>query len=319
MGKTILIAGAGQLGSRYLQGLAKVSIPLEIYVLDISQSSLRTAEERWGEVKASEKSSHSVLFVSDIRTVPIVIDLAIVSTSANIRATVAKNVSSSCEVKYWILEKVLAQSGNEIGAIAGYLVNAKAAWVNTPRRAMAWHQEIKKHLQPGVPVELTVSGGQWGLACNAIHFLDLVQWWTGEQLSSVNTELLAKDWFPSKRADYFEILGTLSVRFSGGSEAIFSVDQSSIPLIMTITQGGFSWNINEQCGEALRSDGFMIKGNMEFQSSIAKKITEDILTNGTCDLPSLAESADLHKPFLRDMLIHWNKWENKNVNLLPIT
>ena len=60
MHKKVLLVGAGQLGSRYLQGLAKVSIPLEIHVLDISESSLRIAEARWNEVDTSEKDNHNL-------------------------------------------------------------------------------------------------------------------------------------------------------------------------------------------------------------------------------------------------------------------
>ena len=33
--KTIFIVGAGQLGSRYLQGLVKCNTPLKIYIQDI--------------------------------------------------------------------------------------------------------------------------------------------------------------------------------------------------------------------------------------------------------------------------------------------
>ena len=36
----VLIAGAGQLGSRYLQGLSYLSVKLNIWVYDISTTSL---------------------------------------------------------------------------------------------------------------------------------------------------------------------------------------------------------------------------------------------------------------------------------------
>ena len=47
---TILIAGAGQLGSRYLQGLANCQNNLNIFVLDISEQSLQIAKQRWEQV-----------------------------------------------------------------------------------------------------------------------------------------------------------------------------------------------------------------------------------------------------------------------------
>ena len=49
MAYNILIAGAGQLGSRYLQGLSKFKDLLNIYVFDISDDSLKMAQSRWEE------------------------------------------------------------------------------------------------------------------------------------------------------------------------------------------------------------------------------------------------------------------------------
>ena len=50
MSATILIAGAGQLGSRYLQGLANCRNTLDIYVQDISKHSLQIVKQRWEQV-----------------------------------------------------------------------------------------------------------------------------------------------------------------------------------------------------------------------------------------------------------------------------
>ena len=234
-------------------------------------------------------------------------------------AALVKNISEACEVEYWILEKVLAQSEDEIHAIINSLSREGSTWVNTPRRAMKWHQNIKTHLLSNVPVEFTICGGQWGLACNAIHFLDLVQWWTGETLLAVDTGHLDKGWIPSKRHGFFEIFGTITARFSNGSQATLTANGSNAPLTISVKQEGLNWIIREQAGEAERSDGLIIKGSMEFQSTIAQKIVEDILINGKCELPSLVESAGLHKPFLRDMLSHWNQCGDKKVEMLPIT
>ena len=43
--KTILIAGAGQLGSRHLQGVKTSKYELDIWVYDLSEDSLKVAEE----------------------------------------------------------------------------------------------------------------------------------------------------------------------------------------------------------------------------------------------------------------------------------
>ena len=45
----IAIIGAGQLGSRHLQGLKKAQLPMNIFVLDASEESLTICEQRYNE------------------------------------------------------------------------------------------------------------------------------------------------------------------------------------------------------------------------------------------------------------------------------
>ena len=80
----ILISGAGQLGSRYLQGLIKCRLPLRIYVQDIYHESLYRAKQRWNEVFIPE-TLHEVSFRTSLDSLPQEIDIAIVATTADVR------------------------------------------------------------------------------------------------------------------------------------------------------------------------------------------------------------------------------------------
>ncbi len=62
---TVLISGAGQLGSRYLQGLAKCRLPLRIVVQDNSRDSLERAQLRWNEVLDPEVIHKGVIPLVD--------------------------------------------------------------------------------------------------------------------------------------------------------------------------------------------------------------------------------------------------------------
>ena len=121
MSATILIAGAGQLGSRYLQGLANCQNTLDIYVQDIYEQSLQVAKQHWEQVAYPVDSDtvsgnnepavkHKVTFISSFEKIPKKIDIAIVATNADVRPQVVKQIEANFEVCYWILEKVLAQS-----------------------------------------------------------------------------------------------------------------------------------------------------------------------------------------------------------------
>ena len=143
--KSIIIVGAGQLGSRYLQGLKKINNSLKIFVQDTSIESLNKAKDRWDEIN-NEECKHQIYFLQDFKNFPKCIDLAIISTPANIRANVVQSLSNLVKVDYWVLEKVLAQNLHEISMIRNSVTKSKGAWVNTSRRMINWHKEIKSNI-----------------------------------------------------------------------------------------------------------------------------------------------------------------------------
>ena len=314
---SILLIGAGQLGSRYLQGLARIESPLDILVVDPSNQSLGIAKERLAEV---ESSTHSIRFLNSIAEGEDPVDLCIITTPAHCRSEVVSTISAQHEVNAWILEKVLAQSSQQVDQIERALAVHPRVWVNTPRRLMAWHQEIKAQLLASGPVSLRVriSGGNWGLACNAIHFIDLVSWWTGENVDSVDGRGLG-DWKPSKRSGFQEVFGSLMVHFRYGSSLELICNQSdAAPSIEVETPQGI-WLIEEMVGKAVGPSGQEITGQLSFQSALTAPLVEQILTFGRCELPSLADSAAQHRPFLDALLQHWNQSHSRQVLAVPIT
>jgi hypothetical protein len=228
-------------------------------------------------------------------------------------------ISDLADVKYWVLEKVLAQSESGLDDINSDVGESAGAWVNTPRRMMPWHQQIRTNLGLARPMTLQVTGGAWGLACNAIHFLDLFSWWTGETLRAIHTQHLSPHWFESKRPGCWEVTGTLEAEFSGGSSAKLSADQGTAPLSMALHDGRLSWLIDESRGTAHRSDGKEITGRMIYQSDMSAGLVDGILASGGCGLPTLAESAALHRVFIRGMQEHWTQAGHPAATCVPIT
>ena len=60
--KRILLIGAGQLGSRYLQGIAKSNLDIDITVSDPSKKSIELSQERLLEVE----NNHKIQFVNSL-------------------------------------------------------------------------------------------------------------------------------------------------------------------------------------------------------------------------------------------------------------
>lgn len=315
---SVLLVGAGQLGSRYLQGLANVDFPLSISVVDPSESSLAVAADRLAQVPMA--SLHKVQFGSTFNKASQNFDLALVVTPAHCRADVVASIAARHEVSAWILEKVLAQSTHQVEKIEKILDGHPQVWVNTPRRLMAWHQAIKERLSTrGLAVlRVRMSGGNWGLACNAIHFIDLVSWWTGASVDDVDGSGLG-NWQPSKRSGFQEVFGTLVVNFRDGSSLELSCNQSDAPPQIEVETPEGIWLIEEAAGKAVGPSGQAIAGQLTFQSVLTAPLVEQILTAGRCDLPSLAESAAQHRPFLDSLLQHCNHNQSREDLAVPIT
>jgi predicted dehydrogenase len=316
--RKVLIVGAGQLGSRYLQGLAGIKRHLSITVVDPSDQSLGIAKERLAEVGPSP---HSFQFLNSISESKDPVDLCIVTTPAHCRAAVVSDVASNCRVKAWVLEKVLAQSSSQITEIERVIGSSgSGAWVNTPRRLMTWHKQIRNNLHdlPG-PYQVTIAGSGWGLACNSIHFIDFIAWLTGSTLISIDTNGLESNWIPSKRSGFQEVLGEMLMDFSDGSQLTLACSQDTAPTIITITTSKGVLRIDEAEGIANLPNGRSLDGKVEFQSVLTGPMVEQILQEGSCDLPTLYESAALHRPLLDSLLLHWNHTQHRSDLVVPIT
>ena len=307
------------MGSRHLQGLVRAKCQLEIAVVDPSSSALETAKSRWVEA-GGEYCHHRISWENDIPPELETIDLAFVVTSAKGRAELVQKIASQMAVRFWVLEKVLAQSVEELETISRVTALSHGVWVNTPRRMMVWHRSLKKAFESEGPIKASYSADLWGLACNSIHFLDLISWWMGEKLDSIDPNSLDSHWFESKRAGYFEVTGKLVARFSEGSTLMLeSRDQAEIQPIQIELANGNTWKIDEVNGKASSTSGEHIDGCIEFQSQLSGRLVDDILLRGQCDLPNLEESVPMHAIFLQAMLKHWNLSQKRNDARIPIT
>jgi predicted dehydrogenase len=169
----VAIIGTGQLGSRHLQGLARIDIPVEIIVLDPSTASLDVARSRFLEIP-NRGSVGSVTYVDSLRQAPGKFDLAIVATTADIRGKVVKEVLDRGLTKKMVLEKVVFQSASEFDwARSLFAQHGILCWVNCPRRTLTIYRRIKELVLTEGKLLYWVFGGDWGLGCNAIHFVEV--------------------------------------------------------------------------------------------------------------------------------------------------
>ncbi|MBI2063455.1 MAG: Gfo/Idh/MocA family oxidoreductase, partial [Candidatus Yanofskybacteria bacterium] len=211
----ILLVGAGNIGSRHLQALKAVKIPLKILVVDPSSKSLKLAEDRYDSAPTG-KFSHEVAYHEEISKEDTV-DLAIITTCSDIRAEITRKLFKKTRVRFLVLEKLLFSKKNDYDSI-GKLIKRTGTktWVNCPMRMMPAFNSLQKEFSGRrILYNATLSGD--GLITNAIHYLDHMVFLTGSDDFTINTDGLDRKTVPSKRSGFLEYTGTLRVLFKNGS------------------------------------------------------------------------------------------------------
>lgn len=315
---SVLIAGVGQLGSRYLQGLSLVQKSLDIWLYDVSERSLDEAERRWAEVNRTQH--HRLYRCKSVGDIPEKIDLTFVTTTADCRLSVVRSIEKSVKSTGWILEKVLAQSLDQINQIEKLLSTNKMVWVNTPMHVWSLYRNIRDLYSLKIPISASFVGFQ-GLACNAIHYIDFVSRWNGAELIEIDTSLLKPSWYPAKRAGFYEVDGEIRAQFSDGSKLKISSESKSSKYEASLTVGADQWIIYEQEGVARDASGRTVLGPVELQSEMTAPFVEAFRSgnSGSFGLPTLMESVSQHKPLINALLKHWNANMPQKLNSLPIT
>lgn len=318
--KQILLVGCGNIGSRHLQSLAKMKIKLTIQIIEPNKISQQIGKKRLAEIKNISK--HKISWLENIEDAYDGGNFAIIATQASGRYDLIKKLLKK-NYKKFLIEKMVCQSSKEYQKLLHEFkkYNAKA-WVNTSRRYFQSYQKIKQKLSKQEVFHFFITGGNMGLGSNAIHYLDLFQWFLNQETIFLNGDFLSKEIYENKRGkDLLEFGGTILGKTNNGSTInVTFLPLEHVPLTIEICS-------NESCILINETHSYIIdyitnkksKFTIEFQSNLTNKIVYDILTTGTSKLPSIEESYFIHTEIFRIFLKHLKKFRQKTLTKCPIT
>lgn len=319
----IAIIGSGQLGSRHLQGIKTANLDLSIEVVDSNIEALRIAKDRYNEIEGNQYIKN-VSFLSSIEELSNILDLVIIATSSAPRFLITKQLIEKKHVGNIIFEKVLFQNEESFFAIEELLRNNDInAWVNCPRRMFDYYNDIKQELNDTDKLIFTVSGGEWGLGCNSIHFIDIFSYLAKQSSYTLLTDGLNKKVYPSKRSGYIEFCGILSgITERGDIFNLISQENSSITPLISIVSQNKKFVIDETNGTMTffkDNNWETSKINVPYQSQLTGKLIEDILLNKNSGITKYEESMNLHLPYIKSLLDYYNSLTGENSKNCPIT
>ncbi|RCS57428.1 hypothetical protein [Parvibium lacunae] len=322
----IAVIGAGQLGSRHLQGLARLELDCQYFVVDPSESSLVTTKNRLNEIDIPEIDK-KVTYLRSINDLPKIIDYAVISTSADVRLKVIKDLLNLVDVKNLLLEKVLFQHSDDY-QVASMLFKEKKdlkIWVNCPRRLFPIYKKVHSFFKEDPIHHFQVYGGNWGLGCNSIHFIDLLAFFTGKPPSDLCTMSLDTHITASKREGFYEFTGSLRGKSGGTLFDLTSLASSNSKLLITLRSEKRTCLIDERSGQAFFNidDSTSSWTSEAFRNPLVSDqstlIAKNILINGESELASFTDSVAYHLPLIRCLGKHSSKLLGNDPDFCPIT
>lgn len=314
--KNIVLLGAGNIGSRHLQAM-RILDPLKykITVYD-AFSDFSLCKQR-----IKESGIKAVIYTNDMKDIPKNIFFLIIATTADVRFQLYKDVITSRTVKYCLLEKVLFQSLEHyqlaIDLSKKYFVKT---WVNSPVRLFKNLKDVlqKNHLVKNI--NMNVIGNNWGLACNFIHYLEMLAKTLG--CYSVFIQSYNMACISSKRAGFIDFVG--HIKGSIGERGTFSLTSfdndfngfvvSMVSDLMHISYYPITGETHVKYFSDQKTDSFFA---MEYQSNLTGEWIANI-EHTYPELSTLEQSTCIHLPFIKIFLKEYNNNNSEN-STCPIT
>lgn len=314
----IAVIGAGQLGSRHLQGLKLSKLKSDIWVVDNNPNSLQIAQQRYEEGEVN--SNQTIYYIQLIDQLPAELDLVVIATSSKPRLTILKSLLAKVKVVNIILEKFLFTGLADYDEAAQLLqINHVNAWVNCPRRLFGFYAEIDSMIDKQKPLVMEYADSNWRLCCNSIHMIDIFMMLSGEKAYIADFSGIIPQVKDSRRNGYIEFDGIVNVSTPNGSTLrLTCVDDDTVQHQMTIINGSHHIIINEPEG-FMSVDGNKQPVHIKYQSQLTGVVADEILLNGNCKLTTYAESSNYHKVFLKGILGVYNKVTGDMHDRCPIT
>lgn len=306
--KRIAIIGAGQLGSRHLQGVRRCTEPLDIWVVDPGEQSLEIARQRYEQVEPG--AAHTAHFAASADELPDHLDLAIVATGSMPRLAVTRAMLHGRKVDTLILEKFLfPQAAQYEEASRLIAMSGTKAYVNCPRRMYPSFKLIRSLLPADATLEMTVEGSQWGLCCNAIHYIDIFMSLCGAETFRVDTGALEPKLLENKRPGYVELQGTLTVTTPRGDKLTLICADSDRPMYVNVN----GMELDEIHG-TLQAGGETWQVPTPFQSQLTDRLVQEPIV-----LTDYETSKSYHLTLLSALLEFVNGFTGRTDDSLPIT
>ena len=209
----IAILGIGNIGARHLESIIKTALKINIFIFDIFENRTKEVISLYQPLKRNI----NIKGIKNIKDLPNEIHFCIISTTATQRLNVLEQIESN--IKFLLLEKVLTSSRKELKRYKSLSKKFEAVFVNMPYYYQNVFQKINKYISK--PNKIIFQGGDFGIACNLVHFLDISEKLLQKKISAFkqkNNNLL---WDKSRRKGFYDLTGEILIELSSGEKSLY--------------------------------------------------------------------------------------------------
>lgn len=301
----VLMIGAGRIGFRHFQGLLKSQTTLDLTVLDPSQEALLRCEEEF----RSENSAHTLKTVKDFENLSSSYHAMIITTCSDIRYELVTKFFEISSAKFVVLEKVPFQTKDEYLNI-GKLFRSRDVYavVHCPRPSFASYQALKQSLSSNEKIlNFTARGSHWGMACNSLHFLDLINFLSPSSNWQVSGAELDPGFINAKRDGFYEVNGKIQFENDRGVRGdLICFEEGPLTSIQILTNKRNI--IIDESKQILLEIGV---GTQQFKmnnvSELTGKYIDQYVLTGNCDLTNYEDFLCFGLPFMDVIQQHLKK------------
>ena len=309
--KNVLVIGCGNLGRWHIKGLETAAGDIFVDAVDSSPRSRQELKSlfRKGVI---DKSRIKLNIWQDLETCSRYskqsYDLVIVATLAHGRLHVVEKVCSEFAFKNIVIEKPIEQSEDAIKKMSCRL-DGSSAYVNHTRRMSPWYQKISNILAREPQITCNVKFPSLGFACNASHWIDLMNWWTKTFPVSIDTSGLKSRWKQTKRTGFWDIEGVVKISFENNNLLVLDSheDCDASYKIEVTSLGAHVCTIDEPNGKVTFNDGCTVDGFIPPQSQLTGVLLNDLIARSACDLPSVGVAARCNLLFTSEFFSHFKR------------
>ncbi len=312
----ILVAGFGAMGCRHAQSILESGLH-EVYVAEPDTAKFENGLAAINASPASIRRRYISVEEAGDNT-----DLAIIATSSHPRFRIVKTLLEK-GVKRFLLEKIVFQSPAQFDEIIELAKEKKAgAWCNFVNRYFENYISLRQIMEKrSQPLSMHVTGGNFGLGSNAVHYADIFEYLTGSAINITSSCLQLSGEINRRGKQYVEFTGGLYGNNMRGDIFTLHADSShSTAPVITLCCGKNIFQLHQGSG---KETDYSEPGTHEKEfriipsSILTARIIDDIFSGQTVLTP-LHETRNTHTA----LFTHFNAaagLENKYETLCPVT